>query len=164
MAAAGGHSLAVLLPNRGECFGEALEAVDALSGRDELDVLVGEMALWVNEISPMVEAESEPVARIETWVRGVLGYVKDGRHVLVKSAGSVELPEARRVQVTYMHRELVAPLVQALTELEVPDVRQYSAFCWGVLNSAITRVESQGFDTVAEGNAVMVFITSGVGK
>lgn len=128
------------------------------------DVLVGEMALWVNEISPMVEAESEPVARIETWVRGVLGYVKDGRHVLVKSAGSVELPEARRVQVTSMHRELVAPLVQALTELEVPDVRQYSAFCWGVLNSAITRVESQGFDTVAEGNAVMVFITSGVGK
>jgi len=111
-----------------------------------------------------VEAESEPLARIETWVRGVLGYVKDGRHVLVKSAGSVELPEARRVQVTSMHRELVAPLVQALTELEVPDIRQYSAFCWGVLDSAIMRVESQGCDAVAEGDAVMVFITSGVGK
>ena len=128
------------------------------------DVLVDEMALWVAEISPMVEAESEPLARIETWVRGVLGYVKDGRHVLVKSAGSVELPEARRVQVTSMHRELVAPLVQALTELEVPDIRQYSAFCWGVLDSAIMRVESQGCDAVAEGDAVMVFITSGVGK
>ena len=128
------------------------------------DVLVDEMALWVDEISPMVEAESEPLARIETWVRGVLGYVKDGRHVLVKSAGSVELPEARRVQVTSMHRELVAPLVQALTELEVPDIRQYSAFCWGVLDSAIIRVESQGCDAVAEGDAVMVFITSGVGK
>ena len=128
------------------------------------DVLVDEMALWVDEISPMVEAESEPLARIETWVRGVLGYVKDGRHVLVKSAGSVELPEARRVQVTSMHRELVAPLVQALTELEVPDIRQYSAFCWGVLDSAIMRVESQGCDAVAEGDAVMVFITSGVGK
>ena len=128
------------------------------------DVLVDEMALWVDEISPMVEAESEPLARIETWVRGVLGYVKDGRHVLVKSAGSVELPEARRVQVTSMHRELVAPLVQALTELEVPDIRQYSAFCWGVIDSAIMRVESQGCDAVAEGDAVMVFITSGVGK
>ena len=128
------------------------------------DVLVDEMALWVDEISPMVEAESEPLARIETWVRGVLGYVKDGRHVLVKSAGSVELPEARRVQVTSMHRELVAPLVQALTELEVPDIRQYSAFCWGVLDSAIMRVESQGCDAVSEGDAVMVFITSGVGK
>ena len=128
------------------------------------DVLVDEMALWVDEISPMVEAESEPLARIETWVRGVLGYVKDGRHVLVKSAGSVELPEARRVQVTSMHRELVAPLVQALTELEVPDIRQYSAFCWGVLDSAIMRVESQGCDAVVEGDAVMVFITSGVGK
>ena len=128
------------------------------------DVLVDEMAQWVDEISPMVEAESEPLARIETWVRGVLGYVKDGRHVLVKSAGTVELPEARRAQVTSMHRELVAPLVKALTELEVPDVRQYSGFCWGVLDSAITRVESQGFDAVSEGDAVMAFITSGVGK
>ncbi len=128
------------------------------------DVLVDEMALWIDEISPMVEAESEPLARIETWVRGILGYVKDGRHVLVKSAGSVELPEARRLQLTSMRRELVAPLVQALTELQVPDVRQYSAFSWGVLDSAITRVESQGFDADSEVNAVMAFITSGVCK
>jgi AcrR family transcriptional regulator len=128
------------------------------------DVLVDEMALWVDEMSPMIEAETDPMARIETWVRGVLGYVKDGRHILVKSAGSVELPEARRAQVSSMHRELVAPLVQALAELEVADVRQYSAFCWGVLDSAITRVESQGFDSIAEGDAVMAFIKSGVGK
>ncbi len=128
------------------------------------DVLVDEMALWVDEISPMVEAENEPLDRIETWVRGVLGYVKDGRHVLVKSAASVELPEARRAQVSSMHRELVAPLVDALTELEVADVRQYSAFCWGVLDSAITRVESQGFDSISEGDAVMAFISSGVSR
>ncbi len=128
------------------------------------DVLVDEMALWVDEMSPMVAAEKDPLARIETWVRGVLGYVKDGRHILVKSAGSVELPEARRAQVSSMHRELVAPLVQALTELEVADVRQYSAFCWGVLDSAITRVESQGFDSISEGDAVMAFIKTGLGQ
>ena len=63
-----------------------------------------------------------------------------------------------------MHRELVAPLVDALTELEVADVRQYSAFCWGVLDSAITRVESQGFDSISEGDAVMAFISSGVSR
>jgi len=128
------------------------------------DVLVDEMAFWVDEMSPMVQAEIQPLARIETWVRGVLGYVKDGRHILVKSAGTVELPEARRAQVSSMHRELVAPLVQALTELEVADVKQYSAFCWGVLDSAITRVESQGFDSITEGDAVMAFIKSGLGK
>ena len=63
-----------------------------------------------------------------------------------------------------MHRELVAPLVQALTELGVVDVRQYSAFCWGVLDCAITRVESQGFDSISEGDAVMAFIKTGLGK
>ena len=36
------------------------------------DVLVDEMALWVDEMSPMVEAETDPLARIETWVRGEL--------------------------------------------------------------------------------------------
>lgn len=128
------------------------------------DVLINEMALWVDEMSAMVEGQSDPLARIETWVRGILGYVKDGRHMLVKSAASIELPETRQAQVCSMYRKLIAPLVQALTELEVVDVQQHSAFCWGVLDSAITRVESQGFDSASESDAVMAFIRTGLGQ
>lgn len=128
------------------------------------DVLINEMALWVDEMSAMVEGQSDPLARIETWVRGILGYVKDGRHMLVKSAASIELPETRQAQVCSMCRKLIAPLVQALTELEVVDVQQHSAFCWGVLDSAITRVESQGFDSASESDAVMAFIRTGLGQ
>lgn len=128
------------------------------------DVLVDEMAIWIDEISPAVEALSAPEDRIEAWVRGVLAYVAEGRHALLKSAGSVELPEARRAQVQSMHRELVAPLSRALTDLRVHDSRQLSAFIWGVLDAAISRVESQGCDFQAEGDAVVAFINSGLSR
>lgn len=126
------------------------------------DVLVDEMAIWVDEITPSVAAESEPFGRIEAWVRGVLDYVAQGRHALLKSAGSVDLPEARRAQVQSMHRELIAPLAEALTDLHVSDVRQMSAFVWGVLDASITRVESQQCNSQSEGNAVMAFIRAGI--
>ena len=126
------------------------------------DVLVDEMAMWIDEITPAVDSATEPRDRIEAWIRGVLAYVAEGRHALLKSAGSVELPEARRAQVQSMHRELVAPLADALTELNVSDVRQSASFVWGVLDSAITRVESQGCDSLAEGDAVVAFINSGI--
>ena len=128
------------------------------------DVLVDEMAIWVDEITPAVLSVSEPGLRIEAWVRGVLDYVAQGRHALLKAAGSVDLPEARRAQVQSMHRELIAPLSEALTALEVPDARQMSAFIWGVLDASITRVESQGFDAQLEGDAVVAFIHGGLIK
>lgn len=128
------------------------------------DVLVDEMAIWVDEITPAVLSVSEPVLRIEAWVRAVLDYVAQGRHALLKAAGSVDLPEARRAQVQSMHRELIAPLSEALTALEVPDARQMSAFIWGVLDASITRVESQGFDAQLEGDAVVAFIHGGLIK
>lgn len=128
------------------------------------DVLVDEMAMWIDEITPAVESFSDPRGRMEAWVRGVLAYVAEGRHSLLKSAGSVELPEARRAQVQSMHRELVAPLYEALTDLRVPDARQLSAFIWGVLDAAISRIESQGLDAQAEGDAVMAFVDSGLSR
>jgi AcrR family transcriptional regulator len=126
------------------------------------DVLIDEMAMWIDEITPAVDSATEPRDRIEAWIREVLAYVAEGRHALLKSAGSVELPEARRAQVQSMHRELVAPLAEALTELGVDDVRRTASFVWGVLDSAITRVESQGCDSHAEGDAVVAFINSGI--
>lgn len=126
------------------------------------DVLVDEMAMWVDEITPAVDAVADPHGRIEAWVRGVLDYVAEGRHALLKAAGAVDLPEARRAQVQSMHRELIAPLSEALTEIGVSDVRQMSSFVWGVLDSAINRVESQGCDSQAESDSVIAFIKAGI--
>ncbi len=126
------------------------------------DVLVDEMALWVDEITPAVNAIAEPMGRIAAWVTGVLEYVEQGRHALVKSAGSVDLPPARRAQVQGMHRELIAPLSEALTELSVLDVRQMSSFIWGVTDAAIKRIENQGAKALAEADAVMAFIDHGL--
>ncbi len=126
------------------------------------DVLVDEMAMWVDEITPAVNSVSDPNERIEAWVRGVLDYVAEGRHALLKAAGAVDLPEARRAQVQSMHRELIAPLYEALSEIEVTDVRQMSSFIWGVLDAAINRVESHGFDYRSEGDSVIAFIRAGI--
>ncbi len=126
------------------------------------DVLVDEMSMWVDEITPAVDSVSDPNIRIEAWVRGVLDYVAEGRHALLKAAGAVDLPEARRAQVQSMHRELIAPLSIALTEIDVADVRQMSSFIWGVLDAAINRVESQGCDSRSEGDSVIAFIQAGI--
>ena len=126
------------------------------------DVLVDEMSMWVDEITPAVDSVSDPNRRIEAWVRGVLDYVAEGRHALLKAAGAVDLPEARRAQVQSMHRELIAPLSFALTEIDVADVRQMSSFIWGVLDAAINRVESQGCDSRSEGDSVIAFIQAGI--
>ena len=126
------------------------------------DVLVDEMAAWIDEITPAVEASLDPRTRMETWVRGVLNYVAEGRHALLRSAASVELPEVRREQVQTMHRELVAPLAQALSDLGINDARQLAAYVWGILDAAINRIESQGFDAKAEAGAVIDFINSGI--
>ena len=128
------------------------------------DVLVDEMALWVDEITPAVSAIADPMGRIAAWVTSVLNYVEQGRHALVKSAGAVELPPARRAQVQGMHRELVAPLSEALTELSVSDVRQMGSFIWGVTDAAITRIETQGCNAQLEAKAVMEFIDRGLGR
>jgi hypothetical protein len=61
-----------------------------------------------------------------------------------------------------MHRELIAPLSLALTEIDVADVRQMSSFIWGVLDAAINRVESQGCDSRSEGDSVIAFIQAGI--
>jgi AcrR family transcriptional regulator len=126
------------------------------------DVLVDEMSMWVDEITPAVDSVSDPNRRIEAWVRGVLDYVAEGRHALLKAAGAVDLPEARRAQVQSMHRELIAPLSLGLTEIGVADVRQMSSFIWGVLDAAINRVESQGCDSRSEGDSVIAFIQAGI--
>lgn len=126
------------------------------------DVLVDEMAMWIDEITPHVELVEKPIDRLDAWVRGVLMYAADGRHALLRSAGTIELPPARRAQVQSMHRELIAPLAQVLTDLGVPDVRQGSAFVWGVLDAAISRVETQGCDANHEANAVMEFVSRGI--
>lgn len=122
------------------------------------DVLVDELATWADELSAATADVATPVAKIERWIAAVIEYVADGRHALVRSAGSIELPETRRAQVQHMHRELIAPLYSALMQAGVTDAAQQSRYVWGVVDAAIARIEAGQCDAEAELDAVTAFV------
>jgi AcrR family transcriptional regulator len=120
------------------------------------DVLVDEMALWCDALA--TTAEGSPRERVHAWIRGVLEYVADGRHALLRAAGTVELPPSRRAEVQALHQALIAPLVEALVLAGSADCVQQARYVWGVVDVAISRIESGDADPVTETEAVLAFI------
>ena len=126
------------------------------------DVLVDELAEWSAPLVAATESVSEPHARIRAWVQAVLEYVRDGRHALVRAAGSVDLPPTRRAQVQAQHRDLIQPLSAAVTELGVDDPAAVAGLVWGVADAAITRIEAGMTTAEREMSVVLDFIQGGL--
>ncbi|HAN72673.1 MAG TPA: TetR family transcriptional regulator [Actinobacteria bacterium] len=126
------------------------------------DVLVDELADWSDALDRATRDHEAPGPRIEAWVTAVLEYVSDGRHALVRAAGSVDLPPTRRAEVQTLHRDLIRPLHAAITDLGVADAGVMSGLVWGVVDSTITRLEA-GTTTAEEAlPVVLAFIQGGL--
>lgn len=126
------------------------------------DVLVDELADWIDALDRATSGHDDPGARIEAWVTAVLEYVADGRHALVRAAGSVDLPPTRRAEVQTLHRDLIRPLHAAIVDLGVADAGIMSGLVWGVVDSTITRIEA-GTTTAEEAlPVVLAFIQGGL--
>lgn len=136
------------------------------SGAGDLvaDVLVDELTDWADHLHAATSGHVEPADVVDAWVKAVLGYVADGRHALVRAAASIELPLTRRAEVGALHRELIAPLQEALTVTGVADPGQLSTYVWGVVESAITRIEAGACDPDAESAAVLSFVRGGLDR
>lgn len=126
------------------------------------DVLVDELAEWSADLQAAVEAEDDAASRIRAWVTAVLAYVRDGRHALVRAAGTVDLPPTRRAQVQAQHRDLITPLTVAVGDLGIPDPSAVSMFIWGAVDAAITRIEAGTTTAERETELVLDFIHGGV--
>jgi len=126
------------------------------------DVLVDELAEWSATLVSATESVAEPHARIRAWVQAVLEYVRDGRHALVRAAGSVDLPPTRRAQVQAQHRDLIQPLSAAVTELGVDDPAAVAGLVWGVVDAAIARIEAGMTTAEREMSVVLDFIQGGL--
>jgi AcrR family transcriptional regulator len=126
------------------------------------DVLVDELADWSLHLQEACEQVTSPGGRIDAWVTAVLEYVEDGRHALVRAAGQVDLPPTRRAQVQAQHRDLITPLSSAVADFGVEDPTAVSMLVWGVVDAAITRIESG--QTTAEREAILVldFVRGGL--
>jgi AcrR family transcriptional regulator len=125
------------------------------------DVIVDELAEWADHLQQSTQACSDPHERIEAWVRAGLEYITDGRHGLVRAAGEATLPPVRKAQVAAMHRDLAAPIVTALQELQVAGAHRYASYAWGVMEAASRHIES-GRSANDEVDAAVAFILAGI--
>jgi len=128
------------------------------------DVLVDELADWTDDLQQAVDAQTDPAARVRAWVTAVLEYVRDGRHALVRAAGTVELPPTRRAQVQAQHRDLITPLALAIRDLGIDDAAGVSMLVWGAVDAAISRIESGQATAEREIELVLDFIQGGVAR
>ena len=122
------------------------------------DVLVDELTAWSASLASSAQGAAETGERVHAWIHGVLDYVVDGRHALLRAAGSIELPAARREQVHTLHQSLIAPLVDALRSMGSTDPVRQARYVWGVVEVAIGRIESGETTADDESEALISFV------
>ena len=122
------------------------------------DVLVDELTAWSASLGEATDPTWSPRDRVHAWIQGVLSYVVDGRHALLRSAGSIELPSERRDDLQLLHLSVIAPLVDALVSAHSPDPVRDARFVWGVVDAAIHRIEGGECVPDDEIRAVVAFI------
>jgi AcrR family transcriptional regulator len=127
------------------------------------DVVVDELAAWIDHLAIAVEHVDDPRQRLETWIRAALAYVADGRHALVRAAGDASLPPVRRAQVQAMHRELATPVLTSLRDLGVGDAERIASYVWGVVETATRHIEA-GRPADVEIDAAITFALAGVAR
>ena len=124
------------------------------------DVLVDELAAWIDHLAEAIDGIADPRERLVTWIRAALAYVEDGRHALVRAAGDATLPPVRRAQVQTLHRDLAAPVYVALREIGVTDAQRLASYVWGVVEAATRHIES-GRAADDEVDAAIAFALAG---
>lgn len=125
------------------------------------DVLIDELFEMNELLSQRVETALNPREGVLAWISASLEYVNDGRHELLKSAASVELPPVRRSQMQQLHRAMIAPLVSALSELHVAMPQIVAMQISGVVDVSVRRLANGG-DLTEEIAATSAFVLNGL--
>ena len=108
------------------------------------DVLIDELFDMNELLAVRVAQASNGHQAISAWMRASLEYVDDGRHELVKSAASIDLPPTRRAEMAALHRAMNTPLVNALEECGVDDAAHVALFISGVVDASVRRLTNGG--------------------
>ena len=122
------------------------------------DVLIDELTAWSTSLADSTDVAASVTDRTHAWITGVLSYAVDGRHALLRSVGTVELPESRRDEVQALHQAVIAPLVDTLVTAGSTDPVRDARFVWGVVDVAINRIESGECEPQQEISAVITFV------
>lgn len=125
------------------------------------DVLIDELFEMNEHLAQRVQSAKSAKAGVIAWISASLEYVNDGRHELLKSAAGVELPPVRRSQMQQLHRAMITPLMQALTELNVKKPHTVAMQISGVVDVSVRRLANGG-DLNEEIAATTAFVLNGL--
>jgi AcrR family transcriptional regulator len=125
------------------------------------DVIVDEMLEMVTSIKAELRDLESPRDVVLAWTRATLTYIADGGHKIVREAMSVQLDDVRRAQIAGLHRELAAPLMQALTRLGHDEPMRTAFQIQSLVDACVRRIES-GQPADLEISATQDFILRGL--
>ena len=123
------------------------------AGRGELLAAVVEESAprWVTRIREAMDAADGADACVAAYVRAQLELVRDGEHRISRALAGERDAAVLRAGADLAHREILAPLVEALGELGDTEPRRTAQLLQGFVNAATKALESgDDYDGVAD--------------
>ncbi|MFJ6463895.1 TetR/AcrR family transcriptional regulator [Streptomyces sp. NPDC091387] len=131
-------------------------------GRPELLAAVVDDAMprWTEAIRAGMSAAGTPEEKIAAYVSSQLALVRDGEHRIAQALAGVRDTAVVRESAVRAHRELLTPLIGALTELGEEDPRRTALLLQGIVNAATTAVENGDDPVAVTDRAVRMAVTA----
>ena len=136
-----------------EYFGSGSELV--------ADLVIDELGSFAETLNAAVADCTDAQCVVTCWVKGALMYIADGRHILAKALNATAMPQSRSQQIGKAHRDLMAPLVKAVTDLGIKDAHRALSFIQAITDASTKRIES-GHDAEEEVAYATTFCINGL--
>ncbi|MEV6166059.1 helix-turn-helix domain-containing protein [Streptomyces sp. NPDC052052] len=131
-------------------------------GRPELLAAVVEDAMprWTETIRSGMSAAATPEEKVAAYVSSQLELVRSGEHRLAQALAGVRDTTLVRESAARAHRELLTPLIGALTELGEEDPRRTAMLLQGIVNAATNAIEAGDDPAAVTDRAVRLAVTA----
>ncbi|MEE1809255.1 TetR/AcrR family transcriptional regulator [Streptomyces sp. BE133] len=131
-------------------------------GRPELLAAVVEDAMprWTDAIQSGMSVADTPEEKIAAYVSSQLELVRSGEHRIAQALAGVRDATVVRESAARVHRELLTPLIGALTELGEEDPRRTALLLQGIVNAATTAIEAGDDHVAVTDRAVRMAVTA----
>ena len=93
-------------------------------------------------LAAVVARVGDPADKVEAFVTASLRAATDDNHRAMTALGWADLPPQCQARLTELHREQLAPLVAALTELGVRDPQITATLVYGLIRTAATAINT----------------------
>lgn len=108
------------------------------------DVLVDELLDFAIHLEKVSLTDIPASEFLSTWIDAAFEYIVSGKHSLVRSAASVELPATRRAQIRGLHHQLFAPLMQLMSAAGTTEPMRSGQQISALIDVAVNRIEQGG--------------------